>query len=154
MERDSGFKAFAQVAIICRDIEATSRRWAALLGVDPPPIHPSGPGLDAQMVYRGKPSNAQCKMAFFNTGACLLELIQPLGPGSSWQEHLDKHGESVHHVAFMVKDLDGSVRTMQELGMPVIHQGRWGSKDGDYVYFESEKQLGVTVELLHKDQRK
>ena len=41
---DRLLKAVLQVAIVCRDIQATSRRWADLLGVDPPQIHLTKPG--------------------------------------------------------------------------------------------------------------
>ena len=151
MHRDPGFKTIAQIAIVCRDIEATAKRWAALLGVDVPKNFTTDPGLERKMTYRGKASNAQCKLAFFDTGTCVLELIQPLGPGSSWQEALDQNGEAVHHIAFKVQDLDGSLKTCQELGMSLFHKGRFGGNDGTYAYVDSEKQLGVTVELLHSD---
>jgi catechol 2,3-dioxygenase-like lactoylglutathione lyase family enzyme len=151
MPQDPGFKAIAQIAIVCRDIEATAQRWAALLGVEAPKSFTTKPGLDTRMTYRGKPSNAQCKLAFFDTGGCVLELIQPLGPGSSWQDGLDETGEAVHHIAFKVKDLDGSLKACKEIGMPLLHYGRWGGDDGDYAYIDSKRQLGVTVELLHAD---
>jgi catechol 2,3-dioxygenase-like lactoylglutathione lyase family enzyme len=151
MHRDPGFKTIAQIAIVCRDIEATAKRWAALLGVDPPQSFTTSPGLERGMTYRGQPSNAQCKLAFFDTGTCVLELIQPLGPGSSWQDGLDETGEAVHHIAFKVKSLEGTKQTCEELGMPIIHQGRYGSDDGTFAYLDSKKQLGVTVELLHSD---
>ncbi len=151
MPPDSGCKTIIQIAIVCRDVDATAKRWAALLGVDPPKSFSTDPGLTCNMTYRGKPSNAQAKLAFLETGACQLELIQPLGPGSSWQEQLDQCGESIHHIAFKVKDIDGSLRACQEMGMPVLHQGRFGSKDGGYAYLDSKAQLGAVIELLHWD---
>src|SRR5450432_3068576 len=154
MHHDPGFKTIVQIAIVCRDIEATGKRWAALLGVDPPKSTTTDPGFERQMIYRGEPSNAQCKLAFFNTGTCVLELIQPLGPGSSWQDGLDETGEAVHHIAFKIQDLDGTLKTCEELGMPLVHKGRFASKDGSYAYVDSKKQLGVTVELLHSDKDK
>jgi methylmalonyl-CoA/ethylmalonyl-CoA epimerase len=152
MERDPGFKSIVQIAIVCRDIDATAKRWAALLGVDPPKSFTINPGLKSKMTYRGQPSDANCKLAFIKTDSCQIELIEPLGPGSSWQEALDENGESVHHIAFQVKDLNGSLQTCTELGMPVFHQGRFDGNDGSYAYLDSKKQLGVTVELLHRDE--
>jgi methylmalonyl-CoA/ethylmalonyl-CoA epimerase len=151
MHRDSGFSSLAQVAIVCRDIEATAKRWASMLGTDVPKIFTTDPGLKCKMVYRGKPSNARCKLAFFDLKNCQIELIQPLEPGSSWQEGLDANGESVHHIAFHVNDLPASVKGLDDLGMPVIHHGRFGSDDGSYTYLDSSKQLGVMVELLHSE---
>ncbi|HEY1922310.1 MAG TPA: VOC family protein [Tepidisphaeraceae bacterium] len=151
MQPGSGCKTIIQIAIVCRDIETTAKRWATLLGVDPPKSLSTDPGHACNMTYRGKPSNAQCKLAFLETGACQLELIQPLGPGSSWQQQLDQFGESIHHIAFQVKDIDGSLRACREMGMPVLHQGRFGSNDGGYAYLDSQSQLGAVIELLHSD---
>ena len=63
-EIDPGMKTVVQVAIVCRDVEATSKRWAALLGVDPPAIHLTRPGKEVKVMYRGRPSNGQAKIAF------------------------------------------------------------------------------------------
>jgi hypothetical protein len=60
---DPGMKVVTQVAIVCRDIEATSRRWASVLGVAPPRILTIKPGNEAKLVYRGHPSNGQAKLA-------------------------------------------------------------------------------------------
>ena len=153
MQRDPGFSSLAQVAIVCRDIEATANRWAAMLGTDVPKIFATKPGLQTKMVYRGQPSDARAKLAFFNLKNCQIELIQPLEPGSSWQEGLDENGESVHHIAFRVEDLPASVKALEQLAMPVIHHGRFGSDDGSYTYFDSNDQLGVMVELLHSERK-
>src|ERR1017187_9214842 len=51
--RDPGMKVVTQVAIVCRDIEATSKRWAAVLGVDPPRISTTKPGHGVKVMFRG-----------------------------------------------------------------------------------------------------
>lgn len=153
MYHDPGFKTVVQVAIVCRDIETTAKRWAAFLGVEMPKISSTDPGNDCGMIYRGKPSNARCKLAFFDTGSCKLELIQPLGPGSSWQDVLDKNGESIHHLAFEVKNLDGTLRACKELGMPVFHEGHWDGTNGTYAYLDSQKQLGAMIEILNWEKK-
>jgi methylmalonyl-CoA/ethylmalonyl-CoA epimerase len=153
MRHDPGLKTIVQVAVVCRDIEVTARRWAAFLGVAAPPISTTGPGEECGMVYLGKPSNARCRLAFFETGTCRLELIQPLGPGSSWWDSLEKNGDSIHHLAFEVKDLEGTLRAGEEEGMPVIHQGHWDGRNGTYAYIDSQKQLGATIEILNFEKK-
>jgi len=151
---DPGMKAVTQVAIVCRDIEATSRRWASVLGVAPPRILTIKPGNEAKLVYRGHPSNGRAKLAFLNLGQVTLELIQPVGNDTAWKEFLDTHGEGVHHVAFQVADPDKTIKEFQAVGMPVQHQGRFDDDSGSYVYIDSAKALGVTLELLHTDAKK
>jgi catechol 2,3-dioxygenase-like lactoylglutathione lyase family enzyme len=148
---DPGLKKVVQIAIVVKDIEAASKKWAQVLGMEAPPIRTTRPGKEVQMIYRGQPSDGQIKLTFFNLGQVVLELLQPVGGGSSWQEVLDQKGEGVHHLGFQVVDPAKSVKSLEGQGMPVIHQGRYDSNDGTYIYLDSDKQLGVLVELLHSD---
>ena len=152
--RDPGMKAVTQVAIVCRDIEATSKRWAAVLGVDPPPISTTKPGHETKMMVKGHPSDGRAKLAFIKLGQVTLELIQPLGGDTSWQQFLDKNGEGVQHIAFQVADPEKTVAAFADTGVPVLHQGRYDNDNGSYVYLDSAKALGVTLELLHSDPKK
>jgi methylmalonyl-CoA/ethylmalonyl-CoA epimerase len=151
---DSGMNVVTQVAIVCRDIEATSKRWAAVLGVDPPQIHTTKPGNEVKVMYSGHSSEGQAKLAFIKLGQVTLELIQPVGGDTSWKQFLDTNGEGVQHIAFQVADLDRSIKAFGETGMPVLHQGRYDDDSGAYVYIDSAKALGVTLELLHSEQKK
>jgi catechol 2,3-dioxygenase-like lactoylglutathione lyase family enzyme len=148
---DPGMKVVTQVAIVCRDIEATSKRWAAVLGVDPPQIRTTKPGHEVKLMYRGHLSDGQAKLAFIKLGQVTLELIQPVGKDTSWKEFLDTHGVGVHHIAFQVADPGKTIKAFREAGMPVVHQGRYDDDSGAYAYIDSAKALGVTLELLHSD---
>jgi len=152
---DPGMKLITQVAIVCRDIDATSKRWAAVLGVDPPRITTTKPGHEVKVIVHGHPSDGRAKLAFIKLGPQVtLELIQPLGGDTSWQQFLDKNGEGVQHVAFQVADVEKSVAAFADAGMPVLHQGRYDDNSGSYTYIDSAKALGVTLELLHPEPKK
>jgi methylmalonyl-CoA/ethylmalonyl-CoA epimerase len=157
-ERDPGFKTITQVALVTKDIEVSAKRWAALLGVEIPPISTTRPGSEVHMTYQGKPSNSQAKLAFLKAGQVTVELIQPLGPNTSWMKFLSEHGEGVHHIAFNVQNLAKSEGELKALGYDEIHSGRWaGDSDGNngtYVYFDSTKDLGLMIELLNADSKK
>ncbi len=149
--RDPGMKTVVQVAIVTKDIEAVTRRWAELLGTPPPKISLTRPGREVRLVYRGQASDGRAKLAFLRMGQVVLEFIEPVGGGTSWREHLDKHGEGVHHLGFQVADLEKSLQTFQRLGLAEQHRGRYDQDNGTYVYLDSQAALGVTVELLHSD---
>lgn len=149
--RDPGFQKIVQIAIVTKDIEASAKRWAALLGVPVPAVTTTRPGNEVNLVYRGKRSNGQAKLAFFRTGQVVLELIEPAGPDTAWKEHLDKYGEGVHHIGIQVQDLEGSVKQIEALGYPEIHRGRYDKDNGTYVYFDTMDALGLSVELLYSD---
>lgn len=146
-----GSTTLAQVAIVVHDIDEARKRFAALFGVEPPDVITTEPGDSVQMAYRGHPSNAQCKLAFFNLGQTQLELIQPLGGNSTWQEGLDKHGESVHHIAFWTEDMQQSADFLRSQQIPMIQRGDMGP--GQYAYFDGENRLGVVIELLERTRK-
>ncbi|HWT24969.1 MAG TPA: VOC family protein [Solirubrobacteraceae bacterium] len=144
-----GTRKLAQIAFVVRDIDEASRRWAGLLGVPVPEVQVTDPGREARASYRGAPTDAQAKLAFFDLGGVQLELIEPVGEDSAWAEGLSRRGESVHHLAFWVDDMKRSAAFLEGRGLPLIHRGDMG--EGQYAYFDGEEQLGTMVELLERE---
>jgi catechol 2,3-dioxygenase-like lactoylglutathione lyase family enzyme len=149
MAENLGSRKLAQVAIVVRDIEESSRRWADALGVEPTNIIVTQPGDECRMTYRGEPSNCRAKLAFYDLGGVQLELIEPIGEESAWHEGLASRGEGVHHLAFWVEGMDQSKAFLDSRGMSLIHRGDMG--EGQYAYYDAQDRLGVMLELLeHK----
>jgi len=148
MTENLGSNTLAQVAIVVHNIEEASKRYADILGLPVPEPIVTAPGLEANQTYRGAPSDARAKLAFFSVGQVQIELIEPLGGASTWQEVLDRKGEGVHHIAFWVEGMQKSVNFLKSRGIPMIQRGDMG--EGQYAYFDAEAQLGVTLELLER----
>jgi len=146
-------KRVVQIAIVTRDVEASSKRWAAALGVAPSPIRTTKPGPEVKEVYRGKPPTGQARIVNFRLEGVSLEIIEPVGPDTSWREVLDQKGETLHHIAFNVQDVAGTVKHFESLGIPVVHQGLYDGLNGSYTYLDSARSLGVIVELLSSNPR-
>lgn len=151
---DPGLKKVVQVAIVVRDIEATARLWAELLDMPMPPISTTRQGNEVKEIYRGKPTEGQTKLTFFNLGQVVIELMQPINEGTSWKEFLDTKGEGVQHLGFQVVDPVKTSEALEKAGYPVIHRGRYDSDNGTYIYHDTQDALGVIVELLHSDEKK
>lgn len=151
-ESGLGSTTIAQVAIVVHNIEEASQRYAALFGMPVPKVIVTEPGDEVTMTYRGAPSNAQAKLAFFNLGQVQLELIEPMGGASTWQETLDRKGEGMHHIAFWVEDMQQSADFLKAQNIPLIQRGDMGA--GQYAYFDAEDSLGVTLELLERVRQK
>lgn len=144
-EQGIGTNIVTQIAIVVKDIDKTSEAWSKVFGLPKPePIIAGGP--EANAVYRGQPTNAQAKLAFFDLGQVSLELIEPLGGDSVWQEVLDQKGEGVHHIAFQIKGTDQVTSYLAEHDIPIIQQGEYTG--GMYTYVDSEPVLRVVLELL------
>jgi methylmalonyl-CoA/ethylmalonyl-CoA epimerase len=135
-----------QVGLIVRDIERSIETYSRVLGVPEPEIVVTdGPEI-AHTRFRGELTDARARLAFFELGQVSLELIEPIGGPSTWQEFLDEKGEGVHHVAFIVEDTDAVVKLLEGEGVGVVQQGDYTG--GRYTYLDSASALGVVLELL------
>ena len=143
-----GTDVITQIAVMTHDIAATSQRIADLLGLPVPPLI-DVPGYEkSKTTFRGQPTGATCKLAFFDMGQMQLELIEPDDKPSIWRAHLDKHGPSVQHIAFQIKDTQRVTDTLAGKGIAVSQQGLYADASGMYTYVDSDKLLGTTLELL------
>jgi methylmalonyl-CoA/ethylmalonyl-CoA epimerase len=144
-----GTHFMTQVGIIVNDIEATSQAYADFFGVEKPTWFLTDTLDKTNTRYKGEPSEAQAKLAFFNMGSLQLELIEPDDQPSTWREFLDLHGEGVHHIAFVVDGMAEKVASMESLGMPLVQKGDYTG--GRYAYMDTMKDLKVMLELLEND---
>ncbi|MCL2420899.1 MAG: VOC family protein [Defluviitaleaceae bacterium] len=145
-----GTNLVTQVAIIVKDIEVTKKKFAAFFGVEPPATITGGDFEITGTTYMGQPApKAGAKLAFFNVGNNMsLELIEPNGEQSTWQDFLDEKGEGLHHIAFGIKDTDGKIAACEQFGMTLTQRGKYGDASGEYAYLDATKDLKCFIELL------
>lgn len=143
------FRQVVQVGLIVSDIEGARRVWAKLLNLEEPPIIETEDWESTQMTFKGNPSRGRAKLTFFKLENITIELIQPLGGPSTWQDFLDKHGEGVHHIAFVTENVDETVEKLSEFDVQIEQSGYF--KGGGYLYIDSRKKLGAMLELLYYD---
>ncbi len=139
-----------QVAFIVKDIEKTKVKFAEFFGIEPPNHFDGGKFEVTGTTVMGEPApNANCLMAFFDAGPNVqIELIQPNGVKSTWQDFLDAHGEGIHHIAFNVKGMDGKVLALEKFGMNCVQRGKYGNAGGEYAYMDAREDLKCFIELL------
>jgi methylmalonyl-CoA/ethylmalonyl-CoA epimerase len=144
-----GTTTVTQVGIVVRDIEAKARAWADILGLPMPEIILTDAVDVAHTEYGGRPSTAQAKLAFFHMGQVDIELIEPVGSPSTWQDHLDRHGDSMHHIAVQVAGMKDKTAYLEAKGVPLVQRGEYTG--GRYAYLDGTAQLGLVLELLEND---
>lgn len=138
-----------QVAVICKNVEEMKRRYAAMLGAPVPPTSDGGDYEITGCQYMGQPApQAHCKMAFFDLGGIQLELIEPYGGASTWQDFLDETGGGIHHLAFNVPDLEVGIHACEDFGMKLTQWGKYNDASGAYAYLDARESLGCFIELL------
>ena len=141
-----GTDIVCQVGIIVRDVNKASKAWAEILGVPVPQWRMTGPADESHIQYRGQPTEARAKLAFFNLGQVQLELIEPVGAPSTWAEFLEKHGQGIHHIAFRLKGMDEALARLEAHHVPLVQRGDY--KGGRYAYVDGVPELGAILELL------
>lgn len=139
-----------QVGFIVKDIQATRRKFAEFFGVEEPGIIDGGKYEVTGTTYQGEPApDANCLMAFFDVGPNIqIELIQPNGVKSTWQDYLDEHGEGIHHIAFNIKGMDEKIKVCEAAGMKCVQRGKYGGGNGEYAYLDANADLKCFLELL------
>lgn len=142
-------KVVTQIGFIVNNIEETTRSFADFFGVEVPEIVWTGEFEDAQQHYKGEPIESRAKQSFFEMENIQLELIEPDEGPSTWRDHLEEHGEGLHHIAFVVDDMKQTVKKMEGLNIPVIQKGEY--QGGRYAYLDSFDRLKVILELLEND---
>lgn len=140
-----GTTVVTQIAIVVKDMDKAIEAWSRILGLPKSIPHQTNPET-GNIKYRGEPSMASAKLAFYDLGQVSLELIEPDGTPSVWQEVLDEKGYAVHHIAFKIKDTDAVTDFLEENDIPIVQQGQYTG--GMYTYVDSEPVLGVMLELL------
>ena len=145
-----GTNVVAQIGFLVHDIEKSARVYADFLGVDVPKIQITGELEKAQTRYKGKPSPARAKLAFFKIGPTIeLELIEPTQEPSTWRDDLNRKGEGVHHIAFVIKGMKDKISKLEKNGVPLLQTGEYPG--GRYAYLDATRDLKVILELLEND---
>src|SRR5215210_3169454 len=135
-----GTSNVTQVGIIVNDVEATARAWSEMLGVAMPEIQITDRVEVTRAEYHGEPTDARAKLAFFHLGQVELELIEPIGAPSTWKDHIDQHGDSLHHIAFEVQGMKQRVAYLDSQGMSLVQRGEYTG--GRYAYIDGSARLG------------
>jgi catechol 2,3-dioxygenase-like lactoylglutathione lyase family enzyme len=144
-----GTTTMMQVGLIVRDIEAKARAWSEILGLPMPEIMITDTYEQAQTEYQGRRSDARAKLAFFHLGQVDLELIEPVGEPSTWNDQLVEHDDSLHHIAFFIKGMPDKTAYLSAKGLPLVQRGEYTG--GRYAYFDGGAKLGAILELLEND---
>ena len=117
------------------DIEAASRFYQENFGVVPgEPEIVEDQGIIATM---------------FRVGESSIELLQPTHPDSPVRKFLARRGEGLHHVAFEVEDLEGTLAELGRNGVELIdEEPRRGAGGTKMAFVHPEGTFGVLTELV------
>jgi methylmalonyl-CoA/ethylmalonyl-CoA epimerase len=85
---------------------------------------------------------------FFKTGDTKIELLESTDPEGIIAKFIEKRGESIHHIAFEVADIEAEMIRLQNEGFRLLNNKPLPGADNKLVCFLHPKDMnGVLIEL-------
>ncbi len=89
--------------------------------------------------------------SFFQTENTKIELLEATKPESPIAKFIDKKGEGIHHIAFLVDDIESELERLKKEGFQLINEEPKNGADNKLVAFIHPKSTdGVLVELCQE----
>ncbi len=147
----SSFSHLHYIAIVVKDIERAVKYYSSL-GIRP---FQSYPDLRDYVKVNVPDKDAFYKLTIkqAQVGPVALQLIQPGEGKSIYKDFLDKEGEGVFHLGFVVEDVDKEEAKLKEQGLKVLSSGRRADGSG-FTYFDTRAIAGVTLLIRQNPSKK
>lgn len=137
-----------QYAFAINRTEDISKYWAK---IGFPEFQISHPVL-GETKYHGEIVDHKLIQGWQRQGDIAYEWCIPVKGPIVYADHINMHGEGIHHLAFSVDNIDKVLKDYESLGYKNTMGGTWGEKgkpgSGRYDYVDLENAGGMTMELL------
>ncbi|MCW0200041.1 VOC family protein [Sphingopyxis sp.] len=141
---DAIFGAIDQLGFVVADLDRSLSGRMRALGLGPWTVF-RGVALDGR--FRGQPTHVTIDVALAYQGDMQIELIQPVGDAPS--PYRDESGAplcGMHHMAWIVDDLDAAVASAAARGLSVVFTA--SNPSTRVAYLEVEGDTGVLYEFI------
>ena len=141
---------FKQVAMVVEDLEASVHAHWDLLGIGPWSVYTLAPPRLKDGFYHGREVEFSLRHALGWSGDVQFELVQPLDGPSIFADHLEEHGEGLHHIGVYVPDHAAAVSQIEGAGFRPLQGARGFGETGDgaFAYFACDHPLAAIVEVI------
>lgn len=141
-----GLGRVSQVSFAVEDFDRSLAFYEALFG----PFRTWRAEVDGSTFsYRGVPTECTLQIGLARCGDVDIELIAVEAGSHPISDHIREHGSGLHHVAFVVDDLDAKRVELESSGFEMITEGSAGTGIR-FCQFRVPALLGSTVvELMH-----
>ncbi|MCH7909475.1 MAG: VOC family protein [Candidatus Hydrogenedentes bacterium] len=93
-------ESFDHIGFVVKDRDAVIELWSSLFGLGPwRTVEPA--------------QGAMAKMAWVKVGSTQFELLEPrMEVKSHWSDHLEKHGDGIHHICVLSDTVEADVERL------------------------------------------
>ena len=122
------------IGIAVKDLEVSNAIFAAVLGTA---------SYKTEVV-----ATENVATSFFAVGNQKIELLQATAPNTTIDKFIEKKGEGVHHIAFLVSDIRAEMQRLASEGFTLLSAEPKPGADNKLVCFLHPKTTnGVLIEL-------
>ena len=134
--KDGKTETLYHVAIAVRNIDEVEKLYETALGLK---VH------HREVVEE---QGVKSSMLVPEDGGTAVELLEPLSDNSPISNFLEKRGEGIHHICFIVDNIQTALNRLKEQGVQLIdespRQGAYGAK---VAFIHPKAMNGVLIEL-------
>ena len=133
-----------QIGMVVEDLDASIRRWIDTMGVGPWTVF-RNVALNGQ--YRGEDTRVMMDVGLSYQGDTQVELIHVTNDGKCpYRDDAGVTLTGLHHLAWIVDDLDATVASATEAGLKILHRAE--SPGTRVAYFEALGEEGILFEYI------
>jgi methylmalonyl-CoA/ethylmalonyl-CoA epimerase len=122
----------AHIGIAVQSLEAAAPFYREILGL------PDAPLADAD----------GARITGFSAGESLVELLEAENPDSPIGRFIARRGPGIHHICFVVDDLDAALERCRNAGLRLIDDApRLGAEGKRIAFLHPSSTAGVLIEL-------
>lgn len=125
------------IGIAVKDIDEALRFYSDALGL--------------KCTHIEEVSGQHVKIAFLPVGGVNLELLESTDSEGAVAKFIEKKGEGIQHIAFLVDDMESSMAALKENGVEFIDAiPRTGAHETKIAFLHPRASHGVLIELVEK----
>lgn len=87
---------------------------------------------------------------FFKIGETKIELLVADDENNPINKFIAKRGEGIHHVAFLVDDINEEIKRLTAKGYQVLGEPRKGADNKMIIFLHPKETSGVLIELCQE----
>lgn len=125
------------IGIAVKDLDAAEKTYALMFGAEP---------------YKREAVESEGVItSFIRSGPNKIELLQATSKDSPIAKFIEKKGEGIHHVAFLVSDIQVEMKRMAADGFRLLNDQAKPGADNKLICFIHPKSAnGVLIELCQE----
>ncbi len=128
------------IGIAVRDMEETIKNYEQL--------------FDLKVAHLEINEEFKVKICFIPLGEVLVEFLEPTEKGSPFDLFIEANGESVHHIAYRVNNIDAALEDLKGKGVKLQHEkARPGGAGSRIAFLEPGETNGIAVELVERSNK-